>query len=727
MAAYTPILGEIPTMPHLAPAPEYIDTFKEIAVVYDASLPKEFNLLSPEERIFVYYIYRASLPGNLICTDQMHRNGVEIQHIFQTVLDAEDNLLTLFKKHSPSINGINIPKFMQQVRTYLVYLWGNHGQYFLREHADSKRTPERLGLNKLTQQNLVTILSAIEQPALVSRVQELAAVLFDTAYQATGTVPNNIQESAHNFYGAGFSEEDYATLSTEQRSGINSYFEIVPTATGKKVVKKPYAVGAKYDQELSTAVFWLQKALDHALLFPVLFDFHLTKSLEFLIAYLTTGDEELFKQHSIEWLQTNSRIDYCFGFIETYDDPKNQRGTFQAEATIRSITLEHVSAILPAIEGALPVDREFKRDLSGKHLHLPNASINTKIFGAGGLGPMQITAAYCLPNYEEIRSTHGSKQVIYPSSKSLGGLINPRLSKRLFFGPKETEWLDEHDHNQEFLHELWDIHCILHETLGHGSGKLGMHTCTADEVDLSCSSTAHQPGETYPVTSENLADLLLGYDATIEELRAEIIALYVSIVHLDELAAQGLLTSWYQKLGKRELQKWLMFHMLDSGLMRMLQQSESATEISGDHARANMTIMNYIIDAGGARIDEHIIEEDGKEYTVIALNVTDMAKALAATTTLLAEVQRIKSTGDGIAAKNLIQQYGIPIRNMEHFKQLQANYKYVVGDLKCKVTLSPILKPTYNNQGAITDIAASWPKNIFDQWEHFRAVTLSRT
>lgn len=706
-------------------APEYIDTFKEIAVIYNDKLPEAFNKLAPEERIFIYYLYRAGLPGNRICTDQMHKDGLVVQQLFQTLLEHQSLLLSRTKQKDPLLGKFNAAKFIQDLKTYLVYLWSSHGQYFQREHADEKRTPEGLGLQMLTKDNVIKALKAIGQDSLVTVVQEHEAVIFDRTHQPTGTVPNSIERSARNFYSPGFTEEDYIATPQEMRSGLNTYLTKKIIDNGLvQYVAELYAVNGKYGTELAVATFWLQKAYEHVTQYPAFFDEHLCKSLAFLISFLETGDEELFKKHSIEWLQTKSRVDYCFGFIETYDDPKNQRGSFQAEATVKTITLDTLSAILPQIESKLPVDAAFKRDLSGKDLSLPNASINTKIFGAGHLGPMQVTAAYCLPNYEEIRAQFGSKQVIYPSAKGLGALINPYLSRRLFFSKKNADWLDEHDHDQTFMHELWDVHCILHETLGHGSGKLAEHICSKEELAIRHDST-HQPGEAIAVTSENLADLLLGYDATIEELRAEIIALYVSVNHLEELVEHGTLTAAYHRFGAKTLQKWLMFHMLETGLMRLLQQPDSATEITGDHARANATITNYVIDAGGAKIVEEAFEHEGNEYTVIALEVIDMKKAMQATEKLLAEVQRIKSTGDGLAAKKLIDTYGVHIKNMAHFKQLRTNNKLVVGDLKCKVEIYPHLEPVLNDAGSIIDIQSTWPKNIFEQWQLFTSLALS--
>jgi dipeptidyl-peptidase III len=706
------------SMTHLDHAPHHIDTYAELAIVYNDRIPEQFNKLDPAERIFIYYLFRASLPGNRIATDQLHRHGLAIREIFDYLHKNHTKLTQLYQASHDTFENINIPKLLQEAHTYLVYIVANHGQYFQREHAEEKRTPARLGLGLLTLGNIRTVLLALNNLELAQKLESLDKTLFDAAYESTCTVTGSIEASGSNFYSKDFTDADYQALTEEARSRLNSSISISKTSERKPLVEI-YSVGKKYSPELEVACFWLEKALTHTSQHPKHFDEHFIKSIEHLITFLKTGDEEYFKKHSIAWLQSKSRIDYCFGFIETYNDPKNQRGLFQAEATIKAVDMDSLSKALPAIEAKLPVPDTFKRDVSGKGGQaIPNASINVQIFGAGGLGPLYATAAYCLPNYEEIRSQFGSKQIIYPASPSLGRLVNPALATRLNYFKEVADWLDEHDKHGSFLDELWDIHCILHETLGHGSGKLAQHVFKeGDPLIIGCKQYAL--GETIQVTHSNLPEFLAGYEATIEELRAEIIALYTSIHHIDELAKQGLLAHWYQLLGKKELQKWLIIKMADMGLTRQLQQSDNATEIAGDHARANTTIMHYLIDHGGLKMTDQRVVVDDKPYTVVGLVIQNFDKAVSAVTKLMQEVQHIKSTGDGLAARDLIETYGKPIRNKEYFKILKENERTVVGNLRARVFVYPQLVPIKDASGALIDIAAQWPHNFFEQHEEY--------
>ena len=212
-----------------------------------------------------------------------------------------------------------------------------------------------------------------------------------------------------------------------------------------------------------------------------------------------------------------------------------------------------------------------------------------------------------------------------------------------------------------------------------------------------------------------------------EEMRAEIIALYVSITKLDELMAQGLFSTWKKKLTNDELVGWLILQMAGTGLRRVLQQSDTATQIDGDHARANYTIMNYLIDHGGLVLLEEPMMVNNKQHTVLGLEIKDLAKTKSLIKELMVLVQHIKSTGDGQGARDLVGTYGTILRNPKHMTILKENQKTIVGNLKASATLPPLFHPVTNAEtGEIVDIKASWPQNIFEQQKLYAQLELSK-
>ncbi len=696
------ILTQNQTIPNIAleSAPDNVELYKEIAITHNADIINFYNNLLPIERIFAYYIYRAALPGNRILTDQKHRFGLTITSIFEDIVNNKE----LLKEEFPV-------EFIKEAKIYLVYLWANHGQYFAKEMSNEKRTPHKLNLITLTNENIKKALETIGSLHLVA-FDQLAQYIFDETKEHTLTIPGNIEKSAVNFYSSNFTEEDYQEISLIKRSQINAYFY-----KNNKPEIVSYSAKGKYSNELTVSKHWLEEALKLTQKNQSVFDKHLIKSLELLIKFIETGDEELFKKHSIEWLKSNSKLDYCFGFIETYEDPKAHRGSFQAEVTIKSMDINRLNFILPNIEKQLPFPEEFKRD----NLDIPNASINTLLFGSGDLGPTKIVAAYCLPNYSEIRNKFGSKQIIYASTKNIGTKLNPILSRKLFNLKNQTKWLNKVDPDNEFNNELWNLQCILHETLGHGSGKLATHTFKKDMI---IGGQQYRIGDLIPVTSENITEFLNGYEAALEELRAEIIALYVCLFHINDLLKQGFLQRWITKMTTSELEEWLILNMACSGLKRYIQQSDNATEISGAHALANCTIMNYLIHKNAIEKVQETITHIDTDYQVINLQVKDLAKAKESVKELMILVQKIKSTGDGDIAKELIEMFGRPLIQKD-MQILKANQRAIAGDIKSTVNLFPMFIPIKNSNNEIIDVHGKWPKDIFEQYKHYKKIELS--
>lgn len=699
----------------LAAAPNTLERFGEIAVQYNEKLPELYNNITPSERILLYYLYRASLPGNRILADQLHKDANTIIDVFYTIITNKEQLLA-------SSLPIDIQKFIKQATCYFVYVYANHCQYFEKEHFNNKRTPARLNLDLLTHQNLVLVLTELHYPHAQQIVEELELSLFDQQHQPTGTVPDSIEQSAVNFYANNFTTQDYQAMPPREQNKLNNYF-FISNINGKDTPQaQAYSASGRCGKELTVSCYWLTKAHEHAKKYPQYFDQHLVQSLQLLRDYFQTGDEELFKKHCIDWLKSSSRISYTLGFIETYKDPKGVRGSFEGDATIKSIDLSKLNSMLPKIEQQLPLPQAFKRT---NITTLPNASIVCKVFGTGDLGPLRITSAYCLPNYSEIRATHGSKQTIYLSYKALALLINPTGYRTLFFAEPYAQWLGKNDPDCSLIDDLWDVHVILHETIGHGSGQLATHTFT-DGDPLTIEGKTYKVGDSIPVTSNNINEFLAGYESSLEELRAEIIALHVMLTSMDKLIEAGFLQKWTKLLSRQELIEWSIYMMMFDALKRLLTQDDAAQDISGAHAQADLTIYGYLLEHGCFTANEQPTPFNGATKTVIGIADINIQKTTTCVAQLMQEVQRIKSTGDGQAVKQLIDRYCKPIRTPHYIKLLKDNLQTLVGDLKVSAMLSPLFTPIKDaTNDAIVDIQATWPKNIFEQACYEREKELS--
>ena len=699
--------------------PSKIEQYKEIATQYNDKLTDLWNNLTPQERIFSYYIYRASIPGNRITADQTHRHALEIIEIFEKIILNKETI----KQKCAKMFDVNA--FLAEAEMFLVYLYTHHGQYFLKEFTNHKRTPENMNLKNLTAESIVKALKEIgvsDSQKIIDRVNKS---LFDAQYEPTLTVEGSIEQSAINIYSPDFTQAHFDVLDQESKCAVNAYF-CLEKKDGKSIpMVHRHKIGGKYSKELEISHYWLTKAHDHALKYPDNFDQHISLCLKHMLKYLETGNEEEFRNFSIDWLKTKSRVHFNFGFVEVYHDPKSYRGGFEADLTVEAVNMKKLNELLPALEKSLPFPDKFKRENLHDISAIPNASVNAKIFASGDAGPMKFVAAYCLPNYEDIRSKYGSKQIIFQSGKGLGELTNPTLALRLFSIKEHADWLEINDPERKLDNDIWDIHVVLHETLGHGSGRNDEHVFVEGDP-LTISGKQYKVGDVIPVTNENSTEFIGEHSSALEELRAEIIALYTSIFNFDELNTSGLYKDWAQKIGKEKLIEWFILHMAKAGLYRLMFQTDDALEISQAHARANTAIMNYLIDHGGLELVEEIYHANGVEHKVIDIRLTDLNKAKQAVKDFACLVQRSKSTADCQAIGQLMKRYGTCIRHPEYIKILKKNRQTVQGDLKEISEIYPRLTPELDKNNNIVDISASWPNNFLEQQLELSSIALSK-
>ncbi|OGB97013.1 hypothetical protein A3F06_01515 [candidate division TM6 bacterium RIFCSPHIGHO2_12_FULL_36_22] len=696
-----------------------LEQYRELAAIGNDQLPELWNNLAPEERIFTYYMFRASVPGNRIIADQTHRHSLEIIDLFQKLVENQNSI------RNTCTNIFDAEQFIQEAELFAVYLLANHGQYFLSEFENNKRTPDNLELHTLTKNNIIAALKATGIKNAQEVIDKLEKTIFDATHEPTVTVDGSIEKSASNMYSPDFTEQDFQALNPSQRVGINNYFYI-EYKNGKRVPSvQQYKIGGRYSQELEVAHHWLTKAHKLALQYPNTFDENIPASLESMLKFIETGNEDDFKKFCIKWLKSNSRLDFNFGFIEVYDDPKQYRGSFEADITIKTVDMKQFNALLPSLEKQLPFPDQFKRPNLDDISSIPNASVNAKFFASGEAGPIKITAAYCLPNYSEIRSNYGSKQIIYQLGKSLGEVLNKKLSRDLHYCKEHAQWLETHDPEGHLEKDIWNLHVLLHETLGHGSGRLDIHTFIENDP-MVIGDKQYNVGDTVQVTAENINEFVGRYFSGHEELRAEIIALYTSIFNFDELAANGLIKDWPNKIGKEKLIEQFIIHMAREGLRRLVNQNEGATEIVQAHSQADTTILNYLLDHGGLEMIEEKYMVDDKEHTVLDIRVNNVNQAKQAVKDLAIEVQRIKSTGDGQALEYLMKNYGTQVRHPEYITILKENRNAVQGNLKRVADIFPRLTPIYKND-IVCDIAADWPDSFLEQQLELNKLALSKS
>lgn len=608
--------------------------------------------LSREERLFVYYMHMAAVKCYPIALFQEcpHPNLIRQFADFLEFLD-----------HSTD--------FYSQMEIWWMFLFANYGVHFRRGTENNKKTPQMLGLNLITPASLAS--------RGFKLTEQETRYLFDETWKPTSTIANDIENSGNHYYGPGMTSELYKDLDSNRKNIINAFH----TVENDKVVTRVYS--AKHDGvcslTLQNALVWLRKACvlvekskSNA------FDEHTLLSLKALIKYFESGDEQDFKEHSRHWLKMNNPcVEYTFGFIEVYNDPMGRIGEFQADVTCKSLNLDRLLQMLPSFEKRFPFPEEWKRkDMS----NLPNAATAFKISGIGGCGPMVYIAAYCLPNYGDMRSELGSKQVMYAfpnfSDNTKTGII--------YMDAKERKY-DQKTHKLTY-----DLMVTLHETIGHASGSLldGM-------------------------TREKRKEMLGKWENALEEMRAEVIALFTGITFFDEIAKCGVLEDLPQKMQKSDILELFVQKIAGDGWKRWKTLPKGETKITQAHALADTGIMYFLIDHsdGAIKLVKETIEFQGKPLQVLRLRISDIERVIQTIGLLAKKVQQMSSTADQKMVEDFMNTYAASTRNKE-FGTIVRKMNEICNDgVLAFVKIHPEWEPIYDEMGNIMDAQPKIPKD----------------
>jgi len=146
-----------------------------------------------------------------------------------------------------------------------------------------------------------------------------------------------------------------------------------------------------------------------------------------------------------------------------------------------------------------------------------------------------------------------------------------------------------------------------------------------------------------------------------------------------------------------------------NGLLTQLTRVPTGKNIEEAHMRNRQLIARWVYEKG---LPENVIElkkRDGKTYVV----VNDYEKLRILFGKLLAEIQRIKSTGDYNGAKTLVENYGVKVDPVIHKEILERYEKLNLAPYRGFV--NPVYKAIKNAGGEIRDVKISYDENYVEQ------------
>lgn len=459
----------------------FAEKFADIKILR-YSVP-EFEKLTLNQKIYIYYLSQAALCGRDILWDQNNRHNLTIREILETIYKS-------FKGNRET------PEFQQFV-IYLKRVWFSSG---IHHHYSTEKIPAGFSetyFNELLAQSDWADFKLPSGKSSEAIIQEIKKVIFNPEIEKKRVNLESdqdlIQSSSNNYY-QGVSQIEAETFygDLKARAGAEPVsFGLNSTLVKEdyRLIEKVWKLDGKYGKAIEQIILWLDKAKDYA-------ENDLQKKyIGSLIEYYTTGDLTKFDEYSIDWaLEQAGDVDFVNGFIEVYGDPLGIKGSWESivnykdqEATKRATIL---SENAQWFEDHSPVSPEFKKtEVKGVSAKVINVAIL-----AGDCYPAT-PIGINLPNAEWIREAYGSKSVTIENITQayfLDSMGNGMLEE--FAGSPE-----EIERAKQFGYLAGNLHTDLHECLGHGSGKVreGVNT-----------------------------DVLKNYYSTIEETRADLFALY---------------------------------------------------------------------------------------------------------------------------------------------------------------------------------------------------------
>jgi len=272
-----------------------------------------------------------------------------------------------------------------------------------------------------------------------------------------------------------------------------------------------------------------------------------------------------------------------------------------------------------------------------------------------------------LPNEDQIHEKYGSKSFIFTgSSRALSHAQGNGMLQEFAASPEEVAL------GEKYGDEAEDLMTALHEIIGHGSGKLN------------------------PKLTHDPAFYLKEYFSTLEEARADLMALWS--VWDPKARELGLLSN-------PDVAKAMYYSSIRVAITQLRRIPKGDT-IEEDHERGRQLIANFIRDKTNAVAT---LQRDGKTY----YEIRDFMKMRQGVGQLLAELMRIKAEGDYDAIKALMNKYGV------HFDpalrdQVMARYKKL--DIPAYwAGINPDLTAGIDAAGKIGKVEISYPRDFVQQ------------
>jgi dipeptidyl-peptidase III len=608
-----------------------------------------FSALPLREKILCWHLYQAALAGRDIFFDQRYAHNLEMREVLEEIVT-----------HGEGVDEGTRAEILRYTKLFWINV-GPFNNLTARKFVLGCR-PEafRAAAHEASRQGARFPLGDGESlDDLLGRMEPL---FFDASFEAicTSKAPGPgrdiLEASANNLY-RGVTMADLALF--EERYPLNSRL----VRDGDRLVEEVYRLGGRYGSEIATIVGHLEAALPYA-------SEPTAAALRALVRFYQTGEDQDREAYDIAWVaDRTSPVDTINGFIEVYLDPRGTKGAW--EGLVFYVNHDKTEAIRTLareaqwFEDRMPWDPAYrKQGVTGVTGHAVEVIVETG--HAGPVTPIGIN----LPNDQHVRERHGSKSV------SLSNVSEAYEKSTLPGFRSEFSWTgDEVERAEKWAAVAGELNTYMHEVIGHGSGRV----------------EARLKGNPQAFLREHFSAL--------EEARADLVGLYFlpdpKMVELGLVPADShrdIVLAEYEAYSRNALVQ--------------LRRMREGSQIEEDHMRNRQMIVHWLIEHTAA---VEVRRRDGKTFYVM----TDAEAFRAGVGRLLAEVQRIKATGDYQAAAALFDTHGVhfdPALRDEVVARVEGlNLPSYTG------FVMPRLDAVRDGEGRITDVSISYPMDFTAQ------------
>lgn len=514
-----------------------------------------FEALTLRQKLYIYYLAKATLCGRDITTDQFGRYNLRIRKVLEAIYERYE--------------GDRTTEEYKALETYLKRVWFSNG---IHHHYGCEKFVPAFTEEYFRQ--VVDCCGCEDE-----NIDELCKVIFDPTVlpkrvnQKVGD--DLVQTSACNYYD-GVTQQEAERFYDDMRDendpmpisyGLNSTLRKTADGTLKEDV---WHEGGLYGEAIKHITYWLEKASEVA-------ENELqTKIIGMLVDYYRTGDLSKFDAYSIEWLKEHEgRIDFINGFIEVYGDPLGIKASWEGIVTYKDLVAtqrtQTISKNAQWFEDHSPVDPRFRKS------QVVGVTANVVCSAMLGGDEYPSTAiGINLPNADWIRAQYGSKSI------TIGNLTHAYNQAAKGNGFLQEFVADEATRAmiEKYGDVCDDLHTDLHECLGHGSGQL---------------------------LAGVSADALGSYGSTIEEARADLFGLYyIADAKLVEL---GLVPD-------AEAYKSQYYTYMMNGLLTQLTRIQPGNEIEEAHMRNRALIARWTLEHYPSAV--RLVKYDEKTYVEVS-------------------------------------------------------------------------------------------------------------